>query len=137
MAFRTRIPVRFGDEDHAQIVYYPRFFHFFHVALEDFFGAHGHPYARILDVDRVGFPTVRVESEFMRTVRFGDVLEIEISVVRIGTSSATLRYVAHKPDGPAAKADITVVCVSMDTWKPVAVPPVYRAILERHRVEGA
>ena len=38
MAFRSRLKIRFGDIDHAGIVYYPRFLHYFHVALEEFFG---------------------------------------------------------------------------------------------------
>ena len=52
MAFKTSLRVRFGDEDHAQIVYYPRFFHFFHCAFEDFFDHQGHPYRACLDEDR-------------------------------------------------------------------------------------
>ncbi len=39
MAFRSLLKVRFGDIDHAGIVYYPRFLHYFHVALEEFFGS--------------------------------------------------------------------------------------------------
>jgi 4-hydroxybenzoyl-CoA thioesterase len=35
MAFRSQLKIRFGDIDHAGIVYYPRFLHYFHVALED------------------------------------------------------------------------------------------------------
>ena len=35
--FTCEIPVRFGDVDHARIVYYPRFFHFCHVAMEEAF----------------------------------------------------------------------------------------------------
>ena len=61
MAYTTKVRVRFGDEDHAQIVYYPRFFNFFHVAFEDFFGDQGHPYQKVLDEDQVGFPTVHIE----------------------------------------------------------------------------
>src|SRR5690606_1601196 len=75
MAFTTRARVRFGDEDHAQIVYYPRFFHFFHCAFEDFFDQQGFPYRACLAVDRVGWPAVHAEADFERPVRFGDELE--------------------------------------------------------------
>jgi len=37
MAFRSQLKIRFGDIDRAGIVYYPRFMHYFHVALEEFF----------------------------------------------------------------------------------------------------
>ncbi|MBC7911107.1 MAG: acyl-CoA thioesterase, partial [Pyrinomonadaceae bacterium] len=39
MPFSTRIRVRFGDADPAGLVYYPVIFHYFHIALEEFFAA--------------------------------------------------------------------------------------------------
>jgi 4-hydroxybenzoyl-CoA thioesterase len=135
MAYTTRVRVRFGDEDHAQIVYYPRFFNFFHIAFEDFFGDQGHPYQQVLDVHGVGFPTVHIETDFARTLRFGDVFEVQITVDAIGRSSATFHYVGRKQgDGEvAAEARMTVVCVDMKTWRPVAIPEPYRALFEKHR----
>ena len=67
MRFRARLSVRFGDIDHAGIVYYPRFLHYFHVALEEFFSRRlGRPYHRCLDDERVGLPTVRLEIDLNR-----------------------------------------------------------------------
>jgi len=37
MTFRSQLKIRFGDIDRAGIVYFPRFMHYFHVALEEFF----------------------------------------------------------------------------------------------------
>ena len=37
MAFRATIRVCFSDIDNAGIVYYPRFIHYFHLAMEEFF----------------------------------------------------------------------------------------------------
>ena len=39
MAFVYATPVRFADVDHAGIVYYPRFFHLFHLAFEELWRA--------------------------------------------------------------------------------------------------
>ena len=39
MSFRASIRVCFSDIDNAGIVYYPRFVHYFHLALEEFFAA--------------------------------------------------------------------------------------------------
>ena len=131
--YATRVRVRFGDEDHAQIVYYPRFFNFFHIAFEDFFNDHGHPYARVIDEDGIGFPTVRVETEFFHTLRFGDVFDIEVSVERVGRSSAVFHYAGRKAGELAAEARMTVVCVDMKTWRPVPIPDHLRALFERYR----
>ena len=139
MAFRTRIVVRFGDEDHAGIVYYPRFFNFFHVAFEDFFDQQGFPYARVLDHDRIGFPTVHVETDFRRTLRFGDRFDVDVWVERVGRTSAVFRYRGRKEGSldDVATARLTVVCVSMDTWKPAPIPPPLRALLERNQTPPA
>ena len=133
MAYTTRVRVRFGDEDHAQIVYYPRFFNFFHIAFEDFFNEQGLPYQKVLDEGGVGFPTVHLETDFKKTLRFGDVFEIEVAVEKIGRSSAVFHYLGRKDGELAAEARMTVVCVDMKTWKPVPIPDKYRALFEQNR----
>ena len=39
MPFRAPIKVCFSDIDNAGIVYYPRFTHYFHLAMEEFFSS--------------------------------------------------------------------------------------------------
>jgi 4-hydroxybenzoyl-CoA thioesterase len=134
MAFRTEIQVRFGDEDHAGIVYFPRFLHFFHCAFEDFFAAHGHPYKQVLDDDGTGWPAVHVETSFHSPLRFGDVFEVTVDVERLGTKSATFRYRGRRrEDGQdVASARITVACIDMKTFRAKPIPEVYRRIFEGH-----
>ncbi len=137
MAFRTQIQVRFSDEDHARIVYFPRFFHFFHVAFEDFFAAHGVPYRDVLDVDRCGWPAVRAEADFERTLRFGDLLELELAVERLGTSSAIFLYRGHRhgEHEDVCRGRITVVCVDMDSFESRPIPDKYREMFARHLLQ--
>ena len=137
MAFRTQIQVRFSDEDHARIVYFPRFFHFFHVAFEDFFAANGVPYRDVLDVDRCGWPAVRAEADFERTLRFGDLLELELAVERLGTSSAIFLYRGrrHGEDEDVCRGRITVVCVDMDSFESRPIPDKYREMFARHLLQ--
>lgn len=132
MAFVTRLRVRFGDEDHAQIVYYPRFFHFFHCAFEDFFDEQGFRYRDCLEVDRVGWPAVHAEADYEKPVRFGDELEIEVSVARIGEKSATFRYVARRGGETCCRATIVVACIAMETYAARPIPDKYRALFEKH-----
>jgi 4-hydroxybenzoyl-CoA thioesterase len=134
--YDASVKVRFSEIDRAGIVYYPRFFHYFHIAFEEFFEERvGVPYHRLLDRDRVGFPTVHAECDYRAPLKFGDVLRIGVSVERIGRSSVVflyrLRRSAKAP--PAAEARITVVCVDMDTFRPIPVPARCRRAFERHR----
>jgi len=135
MAFESRIKVRFGDEDHAQIVYYPRFFHFFHCAFEDFFDEQGYRYRDCLDVDRVGWPAVHAEADFRRPVRFGEVITVALTIAEIGDKSATFDYVVTRDDGDTAcTGRVVVACISMDDYRGRSIPDEYRALFERHLV---
>jgi len=135
MAFESRIKVRFGDEDHAQIVYYPRFFHFFHCAFEDFFDEQGYRYRDCLDVDRVGWPAVHAEADFRRPVRFGEVITVALTIADVGDKSATFDYVVTRDDGDTAcTGRVVVACISMDDYRGRPIPDKYRALFEKHRV---
>jgi 4-hydroxybenzoyl-CoA thioesterase len=133
MTFRTTIKVRFSDEDHARIVYYPRFFHFFHVAFEDFFESEGVPYRVCLD-EGVGWPAVHAESDFESPVRFGDELEIAVDVERLGRTSATFRYSGSVAGRRAVRGKIVVACIDMTSYRAQEIPAKYRTIFERHVV---
>jgi 4-hydroxybenzoyl-CoA thioesterase len=134
MAFTSQIRIRFGDEDHARIVYYPRFFDFFHRVFEDFFESEGKPYRHVLTVDKLGWPAVQASAEFKSPVRFGDDLVVELVVEKIGDKSVSFVYRGRVGTTPVVEGRTTVVCVAMDTFKGRSIPDDYRAMFERHLV---
>jgi 4-hydroxybenzoyl-CoA thioesterase len=160
--FVYRTPVRFADVDHAGIVYYPRFFHFFHLAFEEFFTSRLGPrgYVALLDVDRVGFPAVSAKCDYRAPLRFGDVMEIEVTVTRLGAKSVTFGYRVWRaaeaaPDGEAAGAggvsgaaparerllaaegQVVSAVVDLEGFRAVAIPGRVRALLADLVVSGA
>jgi 4-hydroxybenzoyl-CoA thioesterase len=129
-AFTYQTPVRFADVDHAGIVYYPRFFHYFHVAFEELWRARmgAHAYAELIDRDRVGFPAVHAECDFKAPLRFGDAADIAITITRLGTTSITFRYRVSRADDGTLAADGSVVCAVVDLARFVAIPAPERVI---------
>jgi len=126
--FSYATPVRFADVDHAGIVYYPRFFHYFHVAFEELWRAKIGPqaYSEIIDRDRIGFPAVRAECDFKAPLKFGDTAEIDVTIPRLGAKSITFRYRVYRaatvPSGTRVLcAEGQVVCAVVDLAKFVAV----------------
>ena len=119
-AFSVTFPVRFADVDHAGIVYYPRFYHYFHVAFEEFFRQRIGPaaYLEILDRRRIGFPAVRSECDYRAPLRFGDLVAVEMWIDRLGERSIRFSYRAIRegPTAPAGEvcAEGRVVCVVTD-----------------------
>ncbi len=131
--FSTRIKVRFGDADPAGLVYYPVIFHYFHIALEEFFAARcGTSYDRLIADERLGFPTVKVEAEFFSPLVYGDEVEVEIFVSKIGRSSAVFEYSARRAQDNTlcARATHVQVAMNMDTRRAVPIPEKYREAFE-------
>lgn len=129
MTFRAPLSVRFGDVDSAGIVYYPRFLHYCHVAMEEYFRAGlGRPYPQVLGEERFGFPAVHLEVDFRRPLRYGDEIEIEVRVVALGRTSATWRFRVF-PRGEAeasAEARVVTAGIDLDSFRPRPVPQWFR-----------
>ena len=125
MPFRAHLKVRFGDIDHAGIVYYPRFLHYFHVALEEFFTeVVGVEYHTVINEQRFGLPSVHLEIDFRSPLRFGDEIDVEVLGLKLGTTSVTWRYAVWKQDGSlAAEATIVTVGMDMDSYAKRELPP--------------
>ena len=120
--FTTTILVRFGDLDAAGIAYYPNLVNFLHEAFEDFFAGHlGRPYPEVYR-EGIGFPTVKVEMEFLSPVHYGDRVEIQITIERIGRSSVQIRYQGSVKGYPVFRARNVAVVVDMRTFRPMPLP---------------
>lgn len=136
MAFRTPLVVRFGDCDPAGLVYYPRFFHYFHAAMEDLFAtALGVPYPALVAREGLGFPAVHVECDFRRPLRYGEPAALEVTVADLGATSCTfgLRlFVADEPS-PRAEARVVTVCIDLASTAKRAIPQPLRVALAVHR----
>ena len=126
MPFRAPIKVCFSDIDNAGIVYYPRFMHYFHLAMEEFFAAEmGIEYADVLHKRNVSFPTVHLESHFRRKLRYGDRIDIEVRVIAIGNTSITWGYRGYRRNGGeeiVVEGQNVTVCVRTDTFEKIEVP---------------
>ena len=135
MIFEFEKKVRFGEIDEAGIVYFPRFFNFYHLAMEEFFEqAVGVPYAEVIKKWKVGFPTVHVEADFFRPVVYGDVLVISMTFPKLGRSSVRMRYRARRKtdDSALADAQLTTACVDMETFRARMIPENLREIFQRY-----
>ena len=139
MAFRSQLKIRFGDIDRAGIVYYPRFMHYFHVALEEFFaGELAIEYYAMVETQRIGLPTVHLQTDFSRPFSYGDNIEVEVSVLKVGRSSITFGYRVFRlgESDPRIIGHNVTVCLDMDTFKKLVIPPWFRQLLEQQLKVG-
>lgn len=130
--FERRELVRFGHCDPAGIVFYPRYFEMLNALVEDWFTEGlGVDYAQLLGPRRVGMPTVRLNTEFQRISRMGDVLTQRIAIRKLGRSSLTLAIAFEGDDGLRVAFEQVLVCTSLDTHQAQPFPDDLRAALER------
>jgi 4-hydroxybenzoyl-CoA thioesterase len=123
VSFTTRISIAFGDTDPAGLVYYPNIFHYCHLAMERFVRERaGISYSELISDQRIGFPTVSVQAEFMVPIVYGDEIDVEVEVQAIGNSSLTLGYSINRATDRTLCAKIEQVHVAMDLDTRKAAP---------------
>ena len=114
--------VRFDDVDGAGIVYYPRYFHFCHKTFEDLFNQHGPiTYPVLINEQKIGFPTVHIESDYKKPFFYGDTIDAHFCVKSIGNSSIITEYNFFNRGQKSFTAKITVVCMDLMAKKSVQI----------------
>ena len=130
MVFSTSITVRFADCDPVGFVYYPRVLHYCHVCMEEFFAERcGITYQKLLDDERIGFATVKIEAEYFVPLLYGDTVEVDLEVTDLGRSSARFNYSLKRANDSVLCAQSSQIQVAMDIDKRIAIP-----LPEKYRV---
>lgn len=134
--FEHKLTVRFGECDPAGVVYYPRYFDWFHRAMEAWFGEGlGRPYHEVLE--QLGFPSVHAEADYRRPCVMGEELAVVLAVTRIGRSSVELGLRVRGPDGDiraVGRVVIVVITMAPGTEEHFALRPLpddLRAAMQR------
>jgi 4-hydroxybenzoyl-CoA thioesterase len=132
MIFTTRKRIRFHHCDPAGIVFYPQFYVLLHEAQEDFLRTIGYPEHELISAGH-GVPIVRMETDFTAPSRFGDEVEIDLTLPRLGASSMQMRYHVHASGDTGStrlRALGTVVFLDIKAHKAVPWPAPLKAALK-------
>lgn len=134
MAFVHQTPVRFAHVDAAGIVFYPRFFELLNAAVEDWFAALGRDFRSLHLDDGIGTPTVRIAADFVAPAMLGDILDIALAPVKVGTSSCTYRFIFSSTGKVRLKGEGVLVCMDLALQRsrpwPEAIGAALRAALQ-------
>jgi 4-hydroxybenzoyl-CoA thioesterase len=131
MIFVVERAVRFEEVDAAGILFFARYLGFCHDAMERFFDGVDGGYVDLITRRKIGFPAVHVEGDFKAPLRYGDVAKIDVTVKRIGETSATLRYAMRRMrDGAdAATIEHVVVATDLASMTKLRIPDDVRTLL--------
>jgi acyl-CoA thioesterase FadM len=82
------------------------------------------------------WPWKNLETDFSRPLRYGDLIEVEVRVLKIGRTSITFGYQTFKEGEtePHNFGHNVVVCLDMDTFQKTVIPAWLKDRLERKLV---
>ncbi len=139
-AFVTRRRVEFGDTDMAGIVHFSNFFRYMEAAETDFLHSRGLSVTWREGGTRFGLPRVSAACDYKSPARFADVLEIAVTVEKVGRKSVGYRFDFRLGGADVAVGRITAVyCREVEPHRleSVEIPDHVRAKLEAPAQPGA
>jgi len=122
--FSATTRVGFSDTDAQGVVYYGRYMPYFDLARVE--------YHRSLDMLRAEpqereFVMRAMHVEYHQPARFDDLIEVDVRISRIGTTSDTYEFAAYlEGDNLSVTASQTAVLVDLADRKPSVVPDWWR-----------
>jgi len=132
--FRTSRRVEFSDTDMAGIVHFARFFAFMESAEHELLRSLGLSVSMDWEGERISFPRVATQCDFLSPARFEDVLTIDVTIVNLGRSSITYSFKFFKDEIAVAIGQMTSVCCRIERGQPletVEIPAGIRTRLEK------
>ena len=84
--------LRFGDCDISGTAYYPAYMNILNNVNEEFWEHIGFPWHTTIKEHGWGTPTVHLSCDFNKTSSFGETLHFEMAILRVGTSSVTIKH---------------------------------------------
>jgi len=133
VSFRTSRLVEFGDTDMAGIVHFARFFSWMESAEQAFLRSLGLSVAMEWEGERIGFPRVSASCDYLRPLRFEDVLDVVVTVEKLGRASVTYGFEFFKGTEVIARGRIAAVCCRVNPGQPLetlAIPDAIRSRLD-------
>jgi 4-hydroxybenzoyl-CoA thioesterase len=89
----------------------------------------GVPYSTLIQERRLGFPTAQIQAEFKNALRYGDVIDVELAVTKVGTKSLSLSYKLTMKDVICVEVSQVVVAMDLNTHRSVEIPDDLREFL--------
>ena len=139
--FTTTRRVEFAETDMAGIVHFANFYRYMEEAEHALFRSLG---LRIFEEqeDRsvLSWPRVSTSCSYSGPAFYGDVLEIRVSVERVGTKSLTTKYEFRRGEQPVATGSMTTVYCAFrhgEALRPLDIPPEIRKKLDAVRSDPA
>src|ERR1700733_7485083 len=121
--FRTSRFVEFADTDMAGIMHFSAFFRFMEAAEHALLRSLGLSVFKEIGGEMITFPRGSASCDYRSPARCEEVLEIDVTVDRVGTKSVTYGFAFSHNGRDVAKGKMTSVCCRIrHGGSPVSIP---------------
>ncbi len=124
--FNWPVRVYYHDTDAGGVVYHASYLNFMERARTEWLRSYGYTNPELLKAYNVVFVVRSVQMDFLRPALLDDLLDVTLQIKEIGRSRLILRQTVLRGAELLNEAEVHLVCVSMENFKPVSVPETLR-----------
>ncbi|MDD4978670.1 MAG: tol-pal system-associated acyl-CoA thioesterase [Gallionella sp.] len=125
--FSLPLRVYFQDTDAGGVVYHGSYVNFMERARTEWLrDVCGFSNGALMKEFGVVFVVRSMQVEYLKPALLDDMLEVTAQVKEIGRSRVTLKQTVRRGEQLLTEAEVHLVCVALETFKPVSVPEVLR-----------
>lgn len=125
--FALPVRVYFQDTDAGGVVYHASYVNFMERARTEWLRAHGYSNAGLMKEFGVVFVVRSLKLDYLKPALLDDLLAVTAQIKSAGRSRvALLQEVRRGEDEVMVEGEVHLVCVNVQTFKPVSVPDVLR-----------
>jgi len=128
--FALPVRVYFQDTDAGGVVYHASYVNFMERARTEWLRTHGYSNAGLMKEFGVVFVVRSLKLDYLKPALLDDLLSVTAQIKEIGRSRLNLLQSVLRGDELLTEAEVHLVCVSLQGFKPVSVPEVLRQRLK-------
>ncbi|MHB0925697.1 MAG: tol-pal system-associated acyl-CoA thioesterase [Gallionellaceae bacterium] len=128
--FALPVRVYFQDTDAGGVVYHASYVNFMERARTEWLRTHGYSNAGLMKEFGVVFVVRSLKLDYLKPALLDDLLNVTAQIKEIGRSRLNLLQSVLRGDELLTEAEVHLVCVSLEGFKPVSVPEVLRQRLK-------
>jgi acyl-CoA thioester hydrolase len=132
-SYQTKRLVEFSDTDMAGIMHFSAYFRYMEAAEHELLRSIGLSVYTEIDGAAVSFPRVAASCNYSSPVRCENVLDIDVSVKRVGTKSVTYGFRFAHTGREVATGEMTSVCCRVVHGQPPVSMPIPDAFAQKLR----
>ena len=126
-------PVRvyYEDTDAGGVVYYANYLRFTERARTEWLRELGFEQTDLAQVHGIVFVVRRFAIDYLKPARFNDALQVTVELIKVGAGQIDLIQRVMRDDEELATAQVKIVCVKLETMRPVRLPHAVATAIRR------